>query len=308
MAANRSDMVHASNETMNDPSESPLAYTREVSMQSVDSNCSSMAVTNWRSVLELPCVVLSHRTGEPVPLGKATTNPWRCPRAPNWVVAEWMEAPSARPWKSTTRGRGVVEGAPVGVALAGFVGLGAPGAGVVSRNHRATPPTSMSWRAFATAAGWAMAHPDEGTGAPVATACVAPAPSFVPGEFAVAELEQPEHPKARARARTRTRAETGPANLFVTAFVMRCSEPHQPEIRPVDIRIWAFIPLRHGRTPDSSPSAGEDRHGRAGRTGSVRPRRRTWPFPIRTDVRRVPHLSRTFGLRLGRSSSVRIDA
>lgn len=238
-------------------------------------------------------------------MGKATTNPWCCPRTPNWVVAEWMVAPSARPWKSTTRGRGMVDGVVVGVALAGFVGLGVPGAGVVRRNQRATPPTSMSWRAFATAAGWAVAHPDEGTGAPAAIACVVAATPFVPGEFAVAELEQPEHPKARARAR----AETGPAHLFVIAFVMGCSEPHGPEIRPVDIGIWGFPSFRLGRTPDPARSLGEGRHGRVGSIGSVSgPSRRTWPFPIRTDVRRVPHLRRTFGPRVGWSSSVRIDA
>ncbi|MBF6556362.1 MAG: hypothetical protein IVW52_09350 [Acidimicrobiales bacterium] len=104
-----------------------------------------------------------------------------------------------------------------------------------------------------------MAHPDEGTGAPVAIACVVAATPFVPGEFAVAELEQPEHPKARARAR----AETGPAHLFAIAFVMGCSEPHGPEIRLVDIGIWGFPSFRLGRTPDPNPIAG----GGQARTG-----------------------------------------
>jgi hypothetical protein len=55
--------------------------------------------------------------------------------------------------------------------LAGVIGLGAVEAGAVRRYHRAAPSTSMSWRWLVTSgAGWGFLHPEEGTGAPVATA------------------------------------------------------------------------------------------------------------------------------------------
>src|SRR5665213_3887776 len=75
-------------------------------MHWVDSTWASSALTNIRSGLVGEWSVVSHLTGLPVPLGKATTNPSFCPRAPNWVVVEWMTAPSASPWKSRTNGRG----------------------------------------------------------------------------------------------------------------------------------------------------------------------------------------------------------
>ena len=168
MAANRLDMVQARSDTMKEPSENPLAYTREVSMHWVDSIWSSMAVTNWRSGLVGFWLVVSHWAGFPVPWGKATTNPSCCPRTPNWVVSEWMTAPSARPWKSRTSGRAaswvveVVEGRTL-------VGLGVLGAGVSSRYQRAAPSTVRFWRRLVTEGADGWAHPEEGTGAPPAT-------------------------------------------------------------------------------------------------------------------------------------------
>src|SRR5664280_2957576 len=112
-------------------------------MHWLDSTWASSALTNIRSGLAAEWSVVSHWTGLPVPLGKATTKPSFCPRAPNWVVVEWMTAPSASPWKSRTSGRGTAAPAAVGTVFlgAGVVVIGVVAAGVVSRYHREAPPT-----------------------------------------------------------------------------------------------------------------------------------------------------------------------
>src|SRR5664280_1655829 len=112
-------------------------------MHWLDSTWASSALTNIRSGLVGEWSVVSHWTGLPVPLGKATTKPSFCPRAPNWEVVEWTTAPSASPWKSRTNGRGPATPVVVGTAFldAAAVVIGVVGAGVVSRYHREAPFT-----------------------------------------------------------------------------------------------------------------------------------------------------------------------
>src|ERR1700722_19199144 len=140
-------------------------------MQSSDSNWLSMAVMNWRSGLGLVVAEAFHWTGVPAPLGNTATNPSFCPSAPNIVVAEWITAPSERPWKSTTSGLGI--GVPA-VAVDGLVAVSprVVGEGVLRRYQRDVPSTSMSCRWLVTGPLWGLAHPAEATGGPVATSTV----------------------------------------------------------------------------------------------------------------------------------------
>jgi hypothetical protein len=82
-----------------------------------------------------------------------------CALGLNWVVAASIDAPSPRPWMSTTTGRGL--------------GVG-DGAGVVSRYQRATPSTVRFSRCSVSGADPTAdpeaEQPGEGTAAPEATA------------------------------------------------------------------------------------------------------------------------------------------
>src|SRR5271166_3181662 len=105
-AARRVDIVQARSDTMNAPSESPLAYTLVVSMQYVDSSEVRRVPKNCRSGFGLDVALVSQATGLPVPWGKAVTKRSLRPSWPNMEVMEWSLAPSPRPWMSRTRGTG----------------------------------------------------------------------------------------------------------------------------------------------------------------------------------------------------------
>ncbi len=159
-------------------------------MHRVDSKASSMAATNCRSGFDGLSSVVFHRTGSSVPSGKATSKPSCWPRAPNWVVSAWRDAPSASPWKSSTRGRGT--GAVVGGVVASAVGLGVPGAGVVTRYQRGVPSTNTpcSWSVTDAPAG--DSQPEDGTGVRVTDTIVpvaARAPRSVRGAASLDDVQ-----------------------------------------------------------------------------------------------------------------------
>src|ERR1700722_14206973 len=84
-------------------------------------------------------------------------NPLAWALASNWVVSASNAAPSARPWRSTTRGMG-----PAPASLGGGV----------TGYQRSTPSTVMSWRCSVTAAAADVEvpadveQPGDGTGGP----------------------------------------------------------------------------------------------------------------------------------------------
>ncbi len=163
-------------------------------MQRFDSKASSMAFMKSMSWLGWAAEegAMSHATGVPVPSGNTTTNPSACAFGLNCVVTACTVAPSARPCRSTTSGKGPL------------LGVG----GVVSRYQRATPSTVMSWRCSATAALAAAGfeHPGEATGRP-ALPSAAPVPA---AELPTRGDEQAPTRAARTRAATTQRGSVRP--------------------------------------------------------------------------------------------------